>query len=41
VTTTEPFAGEPVAADVTSMQALLDQSLMSWLEQLKATAEGS
>jgi uncharacterized protein YndB with AHSA1/START domain len=41
VTTTESFAGEPVAADVANMQALLDQSLRSWLEQLKATAERS
>ena len=41
VTTTESFAGEPVTADATNMQALLDQSLRSWLEQLKATAESS
>ena len=41
VTTTESFAGEPVATDVANMQALLDQSLRSWLEQLKATAESS
>jgi hypothetical protein len=41
VTTTESFAGEPVAADVVNMQALLDQSLRSWLQQLKAAAEKS
>ena len=41
VTTTESFAGEPVAADVASMQALLDQSLRSWLQQLKDAAEKS
>ena len=39
VTTTESFAGEPVAADVANMQALLDQSLRSWLQQLKDAAE--
>ena len=41
VTTTESFAGEPVAADVVNMQALLDQSLRSWLQQLKDAAEKS
>jgi uncharacterized membrane protein len=41
VTTTESFAGEPVAAGVASMQALLDQSLRSWLQQLKDAAEMS
>ena len=39
VTTTESFAGDPVEADTATMQALLDQSLQSWLERLKATAE--
>jgi len=41
VTTAESqsFAGDPVAADVTKMQALLDQALQSWLQQLKAAAE--
>ena len=41
VTTAESqsFAGDPVAADVTKMQALLDQALESWLQQLKAAAE--
>ena len=36
VTTTESFAGAPVEADVSDMQMLLDQSLVAWLEQLKA-----
>src|SRR4029450_12967031 len=31
--------GEPVAADVANMQALLDQSLQSWLQHLKDIAE--
>jgi uncharacterized protein YndB with AHSA1/START domain len=35
----QSFAGDPVAADVTKMQALLDQALQSWLQQLKAAAE--
>jgi hypothetical protein len=39
VTTTESFAGDPVAADVSNMQTLLDPSLGSWLRQLKVTAE--
>jgi uncharacterized protein YndB with AHSA1/START domain len=39
VTTTESFAGEPVLADVANMRALLDGSLQSWLQQLKAAAE--
>jgi hypothetical protein len=39
VTTTESFAGEPVAADVVNMQALLDQSLQYWLHRLKDVAE--
>ena len=39
VTTTESSAGEPVAADVDNMQALLDQSLQSWLQHLKDAAE--
>ena len=41
VTTTESFAGEPVAADVANMRTLLDQSLRSWLQQLKVAAENS
>jgi hypothetical protein len=39
VTTTESFAGDPVEADTTTMQGLLNQSLKAWLERLKATAE--
>lgn len=39
VTTTESFADDPVEADTAAMQGLLDQSLQSWLERLKATAE--
>ena len=39
VTTTESFAGDPVAADIANMQALLDQSLQSWLQHLKDVAE--
>ena len=41
VTTTESFSGEPVAADVDSMQSMLDQSLVSWLAHLRAAAEGA
>jgi hypothetical protein len=41
VTTTESFAGDAVSADASNMQALLDQSLLSWLQQLKAAAEGN
>ena len=39
VTTTESFAGEAVSADPSNMQALLDQSVRSWLQQLKGAAE--
>ena len=39
VTTTKSFAGDPVEADRTNVLALLDQSLSSWLQQLKAAAE--
>jgi uncharacterized protein YndB with AHSA1/START domain len=39
VTTTESFAGGPFEADTATMQGLLDQSLQSWLERLKAMAE--
>ena len=39
VTTIEFFAGEPVAADSTAMQSMLDTSLTSWLAHLKAAAE--
>jgi uncharacterized membrane protein len=39
VETTESFAGEPVEADVTSMQSMLDASLLAWLGHLKTAAE--
>jgi hypothetical protein len=39
VTTNESFAGDPVAADSTAMRSMLDASLTSWLEHLKAAAE--
>jgi uncharacterized membrane protein len=41
VTTNESFAGDPVRADIDGMQALLDASLMSWLDHLKAAAEST
>jgi uncharacterized protein YndB with AHSA1/START domain len=39
VTTTESFAGEPVEADASGMQTLLDASLVAWLGHLKTAAE--
>ena len=39
VTTNESFAGDPVADDSAAMQSMLDASLTSWLEHLKAAAE--
>jgi Polyketide cyclase / dehydrase and lipid transport len=39
VTTSESFAGEPVAADSRGMQSLLDASLEAWLGHLKVAAE--
>jgi len=39
MTTNESFAGTPVEADATGMQATLDSSLISWLGHLKAAAE--
>ena len=39
VTTTESFAGEAVSANASNMQALLDQSVHSWLQHLKGAAE--
>jgi Polyketide cyclase / dehydrase and lipid transport len=39
VATNESFAGDPVAADPAAMQSMLDTSLTSWLEHLKAAAE--
>jgi hypothetical protein len=41
VETNESFAGEPVAADPTSMQSLLDASLEAWLGHLRAAAIGT
>jgi hypothetical protein len=41
VTTNESFAGEPVEADPTSMQSMLDASLVAWLGHLKAAAAPS
>jgi hypothetical protein len=39
VTTDESFAGQPVEADATTMQSMLDASLVSWLDHLKKAAE--
>jgi uncharacterized protein YndB with AHSA1/START domain len=39
VTTTESFAGDPVAADREGMQGMLDASLVAWLAHMKAAAE--
>jgi uncharacterized membrane protein len=39
VETNESFAGEPVNADASGMQAMLDASLASWLGHLKVAAE--
>jgi hypothetical protein len=39
VTTNESFAGQPVEADATNMQSLLDASLVSWLDHMKKAAE--
>lgn len=39
VTTAESWDGDPVRADVTTMKAALDASLISWLGHLKAAAE--
>jgi hypothetical protein len=41
VTTTESFAGDPVAADASGMQTVLDASLVAWLSHLKLAAESS
>lgn len=41
VTTSESFAGEPVAADADGMKGLLDASLVAWLDHLKTAAESS
>ena len=37
--TTESFSGDPVAADLPAMQAILDNSLTTWLAHLKEKAE--
>jgi hypothetical protein len=39
VATNESFAGAPVDGDPSTMQDLLDASLVSWLLRLKAAAE--
>jgi Polyketide cyclase / dehydrase and lipid transport len=39
VETTESFSGDPVAADPPAMQAILDNSLTTWLARLKERAE--
>jgi uncharacterized protein YndB with AHSA1/START domain len=41
VQTNESFAGEPVKAAASAMQALLDGSLSSWLGHLKVAAESA
>lgn len=41
VQTNESFAGDPVEADVSSMQSMLDASLVAWLGHLKTAAESS
>ena len=39
VVTTESFSGDPVAADLPTMQTILDNSLTTWLARLKEKAE--
>lgn len=41
VETNESFAGEPVKADASAAQAMLDASLSSWLGHLKVAAESA
>jgi len=41
VMTNESFAGDPVEADTAGMQAILDNSLTTWLARMKARAESS
>jgi uncharacterized protein YndB with AHSA1/START domain len=41
VKTQESWEGEPVDAQVETLQGALDKSLRDWLENLKRTAEGS
>jgi hypothetical protein len=40
VRTAESWEGEPVTAQVETLQVALDGSLRAWLENLKRTAEG-
>jgi Polyketide cyclase / dehydrase and lipid transport len=39
VDTEESWSGDPISADVTGMQAALDASLTTWLDQLGCAAE--
>jgi hypothetical protein len=39
VATSESFSGAPVEADAENMQHLLEESLTSWLQKMKETAE--
>jgi len=39
VATAESWSGEAVEADIAGLQAALDQSILSWLQHMKATAE--
>ena len=41
VETNESFAGEPVKADASAKQGMLDGSLSSWLGHLKLAAESA
>jgi hypothetical protein len=41
VETNESFAGEPVEADVATMQSMLDGSLAAWLGHPKSAAESN
>ena len=41
VATHESFSGQPVQADATGMQSVLDKSLTDWLGHLKTTAEST
>jgi hypothetical protein len=41
VRTEESWEGEPVEAQVETLQAALDGSLRAWLENLKRAAEGA
>jgi hypothetical protein len=41
VETNKSFAGDPVEADVSAMQSMLDSSLVTWLGHLKTAAESN